>query len=138
MAPRYGAYKKGRPPAAGWEWRSLSLEAPNGRQYRILFDVSPGRGKWKAMLIRVGSDGVPVALIRFEDQPGRHGGLHIHANCGDEAYLAGAESIDMQYTLPDHGRTRRRRFAWTKALFCMAAAKFFRTDPLNDQEEFPV
>ena len=57
---------------------------------------------------------------------------------GQGSDLRGAESVNMAYVVPDHGRLRRRRDAWTKPLFCKTAAAFFRTDPLIDQEEMTL
>ncbi|WP_221930656.1 hypothetical protein, partial [Paracoccus marinus] len=72
---------------------------------------------------------------RAYDQPGSQGGLHIHANCDTNDDLTGAESVMMTYTIPDHGRRRRRRLSWTKALFFMSACDFFRVDLPAEQEE---
>lgn len=133
--PRYSPYPVARPAAVNWEWRCFLLEADEGKKYRLLFDVAPRLGKWKAMLLKVHEVLPPAAIMRFEDQPGKHGGgLHVHANCDQGADLTGAASVDMVYTLPDHRRLRRRRMAWTKPLFCKAAGEFFHTDPIRDQE----
>lgn len=88
------------------------------------------------MLIREAA--TPVAIARFEDQPGHQGGLHVHANCDMNGDLTGAQSVMMQYTLPDHGRRRRRRISWTKALFCKTAGEFFRAEILPPQEELEL
>lgn len=139
LPPRYSVYPSTRPAAARWEWRCFLLSTDDGRKFRLLFEVSPAFGKWKAMLIRVPEPGSPTAVMRFEDQPGRSGGgLHVHAHCEQIDDVSGASSINMPYILPDHGRHRRRRTAWTKAMFCMAAGSFFHTDPIRDQEEMAL
>jgi hypothetical protein len=139
IAPRFGPYPVTRPCPSGWEWRAFALAADNGRRYRLFFEVDPLRGKWKAALVLVPETGDPVAVLRFEDQPGgRGGGLHVHANCDANAGATGAESLDMAYVLPDHGRRRRRRFGWTKSAFCHAAGRFFRTDPIDPQGELAL
>lgn len=136
LPPRYGPYPHTRPCPARWEWRCLIVDGGQGARFRMLLEVSPQLGKWKAMLIRDGE--TPVALMRFEDQPGSQGGLHIHANCDTNGDLTGAESIMMAYTLPDHGRRRRRRLSWTKAMFCRASSDFFRVNFPAEQEELPL
>jgi hypothetical protein len=139
ITPRFGPYPETRPCPAGWQWRSLALSTPTSRKYRLFFEVDPSRGKWKAVLVEVTDAGRCRALIRFEDQPGgRGGGLHVHANCDRNPDLTGAESLDMAYTLPDHGMRRRRRTVWTRARFCHFAARFFRVDGLAVQEEMDV
>lgn len=138
LPPRYSAFPASRPCGRRWEWRCFVLETEDGRSFRMLVEVSPHLSKWKAMLIRAPEGAPPVAIMRFEDQPGAQGGLHVHASCDDNRDLTGADSVNMTYTLPDHGRTRRRRRAWTKALFCKAAGEFFRTDPISGQEEMEV
>lgn len=67
LQPRFSLYPHTRPCSARWEWRCLILKDDNHGRFRVLLDVSPQLGKWKAMLIRDGSP--PVALMRFEDQP---------------------------------------------------------------------
>ena len=110
-----------------------------GLRYRLFFEISPTRGKWKAVLIVVQPEGEPVPLIRLEDQPGTHGGgLQVHANCDQNQHLVGAEAMDMAYVLPEHGRLRRRRLGWTGALFCQAAGRMFRTDLIEGQEEWAL
>lgn len=139
LPPRYSVYPTTRPRATRWEWRCLMLESKDDQtSYRLLIEVSPAFDKWKAMLIRTPSGGSPIAIMRFEDQPGAQGGLHIHANCDQNSDLCGAESVRMAYTLPDHGQHRRRHGGWTKALFCKAAGSFFRTDTIAGQEELGV
>lgn len=139
LPPRFSAYPHTRPSLARWEWRCIILETGDGQRYRLLFEVAPDLAKWKAMLIRIAEHSQPVALVRFEDQPGKYGGgLHIHANCDRNSDLTGADSVFMYYTLPDHRRLRRRRNAWTKALFCKAASKMFHADTSAGQEEFKL
>jgi len=139
LPPRFSPFEHTRPALARWEWRSFNLMAEDGTGYRMLVEVAPALDKWKAMLIRIADGMPPVVIMRFEDQPGKTGGgVHIHAHCGERPDLAGAASIEMPYTLPDHGRLRRRRVAWTKALFCRAAGDLFRTDPISGQEEMPL
>lgn len=122
-----------------WEWRCLQLDTEDGRKFRMLVEVSPDFGKWKAMLIKVLDNERPVAILRFEDQPGQKGGgLHVHANCDSNQNVTGADSVNMPYTLPEHGRRRRRYGGWTKPLFCKAAGEFFRTTPITDQEEMSL
>lgn len=139
IPPRFSVYPVSRPTGSRWEWRCLLLLSDDGRVYRLLIEVAPALGKWKAMLIKVPQDGPPVAIMRLEDQPGKFGGgLHIHAHCDQLDDLSGAKSVEMRYTLPDHRQHRRRRLAWTKALFCKASGSFFRTDPIVDQEEMAL
>ncbi|MEO1949274.1 hypothetical protein [Thioclava sp.] len=135
LPPRYSVYAVTRPCAKRWEWRCFSLEDADGRQFRLLVEVSPQLGKWKAMLISISEGKPPRALMRFEDQPGPQGGLHVHANCETNRDLTGAETVNMTYTLPDHGRRRRRHQSWTKALFCVTAGTFFGNAALGEQEE---
>lgn len=139
ITPRYGPYTETRPCPGGWQWRSLTLGTADARKYRLLFEVDPNRGKWKAVLVGVPDGDSPRALVRFEAQPGnRGGGLHIHANCDRNGHLTGAESMDMAYTLPEHGMRRRRRTGWTKARFCYFAGRFFRIEGLLLQEELDL
>lgn len=139
ITPRYGPYTETRPCPSGWQWRSLALSTETSGRYRVLFEVDANRGKWKAVLVRVPDAGPPKALIRYEDQPGnRGGGLHVHANCDRNTDLTGAESIDMAYTLPEHGMRRRRRTGWTRARFCHFAGRLFRIDGLPLQEELDL
>ena len=139
MLPRFGPYPATKPFSRGWEWRSVHLRGDDGQTYRLLFEADASRGRWKAMLIILQQNGEPRALVRLEAQlGGSGGGLHAHASCGQDFNLRGAESVTMAYVIPDHGRPRRRRDAWTKPLFCKTAAAFFRTDPLIDQEEMTL
>ncbi len=139
LPPRFGPYEHTRPALARWEWRSFNLITENGEGFRMLVEVAPALDKWKAMLISLPAAGNPAVIMRYEDQPGKTGGgLHIHAHCNDHSDLTGAASIDMPYTLPDHGKLRRRRGVWTKALFCKAAGAMFRTDPIAGQEEMSL
>lgn len=138
IPPRFSVFATARPVAAGWEWRCLSVVSEAGAQYRLLFEISQGRGKWKCALIEASPKGDPRAVARFEDQPGlRGGGLHAHANCEKTADFSGADSLEMAYTLPDHGKLRRRRTAWTKERFVFEAGRFFRVQGLKLQEELP-
>jgi len=137
--PRYTAFAHTRPQQPRWEWRCLNLEDDKGQKYLLLMDVSPALDKWKSVLILKQTGKEPVALMRFEDQPGQHaGGLHVHAHCERAHETEGANSINMPYTLPEHRRRRRRRTCWTKALFCQAAGRFFRTSPITGQEDLPL
>ncbi|MCB5411809.1 hypothetical protein [Pseudogemmobacter faecipullorum] len=139
LPPRYSAFPNTRPASPRWEWRCFILSCDDGRKFKLLIEASPAYGRWKACLIKVPDSGPPVAIMRFEDQPGKNGGgVHIHAHCDQISDLCGADSIKMPYTLPDHRRYRRRRAGWTKALFCKAAGAFFRTDPIVDQEEMAL
>lgn len=139
MAPRFGLYPVTRPAQSRWEWRCLNLEGANGLDYRVLIEVSPAFGKWKAMLIKIPDSGAPVAICRLEDQPGtRGGGLHIHAHCDLIGEVSGASSVEMPYTLPEHGQKRRRRLPWTKPQFCHAVGRAFRTDTIVGQEELDL
>lgn len=139
MPPRYGPFPYTRPALTGWEWRCFILQSTDGRNYRALCEVAPGLGKWKAMLVEVRPDAEVRAILRFEDQPGkRGGGLHVHADCGENAEATGAQSVNMAYTLPDHDRPRRRHGGWTKALFCQEVGRIFGTAPIGGQEEMDV
>lgn len=139
IPPRHGPHAVTRPCPSGWEWRSLALSSGDGKRYRLLFQVEPRRGKWKAALMYLPDGATGVVILRIEDQPGTHGGgLHIHANCGRSPDLAGAESMDMAYILPEHGCRRRRRVGWTKSLFCQVAGRMLRTHPMEGQEEMPL
>ena len=139
LPPRFSPYPTTKPMAARWEWRCFTLTCDDGRNFRLLLEVSPQLGKWKAMLIKLSETGDPTAIMRLEDQPGQHGGgLHVHANCDQRQHLTGADSVDMVYTLPEHRRHRRRRGGWTKPLFCMTVSAFFHTHPLAEQEELSL
>lgn len=138
LPPKYSVYSTTRPCARRWEWRCFVLEDIDGRQFRLLIEVSPQLDKWKAMLISAEAGIPPRALMRFEDQPGPQGGLHIHTNCETNCDLTGPETVNMTYTLPDHGRRRRRHHGWTKALFCVTAGSFFGSKAVGEQEEFEL
>lgn len=137
IPPRHSPFPETRPCPSGWQWRTLSLKTQGGVQYQLHFEVDARRGRWKAWFILLSTGGRQV-LVRFEDQPGKGGGIHLHSNCDPEGTSAGADSLDMRYTLPDHGRRRRRRNAMTPALFCQLAGRFFRTDPVTGQEDMSL
>ena len=136
IAPRHTPFAITYPMPAGWVWRALRLTSTTGKDYGLLFQVNPELHKWKAMLFHWVANGHASAVMRFEDQPGkRGGGLHIHAHCDQGHGLAGAKSVEMCYTLPEHGQRRRRRGAWTRANFVNAAGRFFRVNNDIDQGE---